>query len=64
MAWSTKLTHTEILERSDANTASIAKFEGVIAPLHLQSTEKLGALIPANIKKSLVKWYYSDEGLT
>jgi hypothetical protein len=57
-------TQTEILERSDANTAGLAKFEGLNRALTSSGLKKkLGALIPANIKKSLVKWYYSDEGL-
>lgn len=57
-------TQTEILKRSDANTAGLAKFEGLNRALTSSGLKKkLGALIPKGIKKSLVKWYYSDEGL-
>lgn len=57
-------TTTATLERSDANTAGLAKFEGLNRALTSSGLKKkLGALIPAGIKKGLVKWYYSDEGL-
>ena len=57
-------TQAATLERSDANTAGLAKFEGLNRALTSSGLKKkLGALIPLGIKKSLVKWYYSDEGL-
>lgn len=57
-------TEQATLDRSDANTAGLAKFEGLNRFLTASGIKKkLGALIPKPIKKSLVKWYYSEADL-
>lgn len=57
-------TEQTTLKRSDANTAGLAKFEGLNRFLTSSGIKKkLGVLIPKGIKKSLVKWYYSADDL-
>ncbi|PCJ81659.1 MAG: hypothetical protein COA49_03885 [Bacteroidetes bacterium] len=57
-------TNTSLKSKSDANTAGLAKFEGLNRFLTSRGLKhKLGNLIPKGLKRRLVNWYYSSENL-
>lgn len=65
IAENSKLGQSNKLERKgDANTAGLARFEGLNRFLTSRGLKhKLGNLIPRVLKRKLVAWYYSSDNL-